>query len=88
MDTTHSVKVHKLFICFTNKCTSFRSVVFQLNMVGIRVHVLSRGFRKNGAIVSEPVYKDFRNLKNHRRSLLRKFGTVSFVRQIFPYNLE
>ena len=22
-----------------NKCTSFRSVVFQLNMVGIRVHV-------------------------------------------------
>ena len=36
-----------------NKCTSFRSVVFQLNMAGIRVHVLSRGFRKNGAIVSE-----------------------------------
>ena len=35
------------------KCTSFRSVVFQLNMVGIRVHVLSRGFRKNGALVSE-----------------------------------
>ena len=36
-----------------NKCTSFRSVVFKLNMVGIQIHVLSRGFRKNGAIVSE-----------------------------------
>ena len=73
---------------YTYICTSFQSVVFQLNMVGIRVHVVSRGFRKNGAIVSEHFSVACIYLKSHRRSLLRKFGTVSFVRQIFPYNLE
>ena len=53
--TGSNLAEHPLYFFYHNKylfflqCTSFRSVVFQLNMVGIRVHVFFFCISKNEA---------------------------------------